>query len=525
MNFRDMMRSRMHTGALSALAVAAGLSISSTASAIDPVTLIEPVDGSNIQVYTVGTGLPPSISVEALAQIGGGTFANTSGSRVTFTAPNVDFKVGTTTTAGQDDGDGEWEGIVDLLDDPNSASPFDDGMGTLSFDATVQALATVADYYDEETTVTDSSTVTVYVTDISADDDNGDGIPNPDVLADLFLGVPVQVVIPGASGATLTVTTTNISDLTPGTTVTVDSVVQADVYYGGTVGASISVTAPTLGDLQAIPGLATNLALQNATNAVLIVETSSHAGDLTSDVDDDPATKQAGLLPAFVHISILLSSDGVTWTALVLGEGESIPANTIQVEVVVTGFVGTITRLRQYIFPVVYVPADHDFAAGVDADWTLHGDTNDAPVVTDFSRSINLDGTGDLTEPGSIIGVRVNNAGAGGGGGSGDTCFIATAAYGTPMAEEINTLRQVRDTYMMNNVAGSTFVDSYYRVAPFIADKVADSPALAAVVRALLTPFILLGKLILAAPMAVVALMLAGAGLVLAHRKTRITNS
>ena len=89
------------------------------------------------------------------------------------------------------------------------------------------------------------------------------------------------------------------------------------------------------------------------------------------------------------------------------------------------------------------------------------------------------------------------------------------------MAAEIDTLRAVRDTYLLNNVAGAAFVDVYYRLSPAVADKVAESPMLAALVRALLTPFVLLGKLILAAPMALMGLMLAGAGLVLAHRRAR----
>ena len=39
-------------------------------------------------------------------------------------------------------------------------------------------------------------------------------------------------------------------------------------------------------------------------------------------------------------------------------------------------------------------------------------------------------------------------------------CFIATAAYGTPMAEEIQILREVRDGYLLTNTAGRALVDS-----------------------------------------------------------------
>lgn len=97
----------------------------------------------------------------------------------------------------------------------------------------------------------------------------------------------------------------------------------------------------------------------------------------------------------------------------------------------------------------------------------------------------------------------------GGGGGSGGTCFIATAAYGTPMAEEINTLRAVRDTYMLNNAVGAAFVDTYYRFSPPIADFIAQSPALRLIVRVILTPIVLLSKLTLASPLAGALAMLA----------------
>ena len=110
-------------------------------------------------------------------------------------------------------------------------------------------------------------------------------------------------------------------------------------------------------------------------------------------------------------------------------------------------------------------------------------------------------------------------AGGDSGGGGGGPCFIATAAYGTPMAAEIDTLRDVRDSYLLTNSAGTAFVDTYYRVSPAIADVVASSPALAALVRVLLGPVIFLGKVALAMPMltALVGLSL-GAAFMLRRR-------
>lgn len=64
-------------------------------------------------------------------------------------------------------------------------------------------------------------------------------------------------------------------------------------------------------------------------------------------------------------------------------------------------------------------------------------------------------------------------------------CFIATAAYGTETAAELNILRDFRDQVLLKNPLGSRFVDAYYRVSPPIADFIAKNDFLRAVVREL----------------------------------------
>jgi hypothetical protein len=65
-------------------------------------------------------------------------------------------------------------------------------------------------------------------------------------------------------------------------------------------------------------------------------------------------------------------------------------------------------------------------------------------------------------------------------------CFIATAAYDTPTAEQIDVLREFRDTVLLKNNVGSQFVTLYYQFSPPIADFIAGNELLRTLVRELL---------------------------------------
>jgi uncharacterized repeat protein (TIGR02543 family) len=65
-------------------------------------------------------------------------------------------------------------------------------------------------------------------------------------------------------------------------------------------------------------------------------------------------------------------------------------------------------------------------------------------------------------------------------------CFIATAAYGTPTAEQIDVLREFRDVVLLKSALGSRFVALYYRLSPPVADFVARNEVVRTLVRELL---------------------------------------
>lgn len=70
------------------------------------------------------------------------------------------------------------------------------------------------------------------------------------------------------------------------------------------------------------------------------------------------------------------------------------------------------------------------------------------------------------------------------------SCFIATAAYGTPMAQEINALRWFRDSKMEPNLIGRYLIALYYDTSPPLAGIIARSNSLRAFVRLNLKPII-----------------------------------
>jgi len=112
----------------------------------------------------------------------------------------------------------------------------------------------------------------------------------------------------------------------------------------------------------------------------------------------------------------------------------------------------------------------------------------------DKSATLRLSYTGlgaangeDVLVPLSGTGV---SDGGGGGGGEGGGCFIATAAFGSPLHHCVNILREFRDMYLLKNSAGRAFVRWYYIHSPRYARIIAESKILKLLTRVALLPLI-----------------------------------
>jgi hypothetical protein len=71
-----------------------------------------------------------------------------------------------------------------------------------------------------------------------------------------------------------------------------------------------------------------------------------------------------------------------------------------------------------------------------------------------------------------------------------DACFIATAAYGSVLAADVEMLRRFRDLALKRTVLGELFVETYYTFGPPVAGVIGESELLRATSRTFLAPLV-----------------------------------
>jgi uncharacterized repeat protein (TIGR02543 family)/uncharacterized delta-60 repeat protein len=109
----------------------------------------------------------------------------------------------------------------------------------------------------------------------------------------------------------------------------------------------------------------------------------------------------------------------------------------------------------------------------------VSGTSNPITVTMDSDKSI----TANFTQ------IPIDGDGDGDNGGGGG-CFIASAAYGSPLHPHVDILRDFRDKYLMTNKIGRSLVEQYYKHSPFFAELIAKHRVLRAAVRFTLMPVV-----------------------------------
>ena len=114
-------------------------------------------------------------------------------------------------------------------------------------------------------------------------------------------------------------------------------------------------------------------------------------------------------------------------------------------------------------------------------------DMEPEPVVETESVSEPMCGTGTVLKDGVCV-VKEKESSSGGG------CLIATAAYGSEMAPQIQFLREIRDNTVLQTESGSVFMTGfnqfYYSFSPAVADYERENPVFKETVKLALTPML-----------------------------------
>ncbi len=151
-------------------------------------------------------------------------------------------------------------------------------------------------------------------------------------------------------------------------------------------------------------------------------------------------------------------------------------------------------------------------------DYDSSGDESPYSTPVAWAAAGATGSTAQMAAAQAAVAGATDSSGSGSSGGGGGGCFIATAAYGSYLAPQVQVLREFRDRHLLTNRTGTALVALYYRVSPPLAEYIKTHETLRAATRCLLTPVVYGAKYPAAVLFVFPALV---AGLCIARRRKR----
>ncbi|MCC6153204.1 MAG: IPT/TIG domain-containing protein, partial [Candidatus Hydrogenedentes bacterium] len=190
--------------------------------------------------------------------------------------------------------------------------------------------------------------------------------------------------------------------------------------------------------------------------------------------------------------------------------------NDFPVTITGTNFDNPVVRFEGVIMPIQGTPTSTTIVVAFPAGGLPFTGALDVQVKNDNGLiAIKPDGFTYINSP-------TGGGGGGGFGGGGGLpvggCFIATAAYGSPFAEHLDAFRGFRDGVLLKTAPGTALVEAYYTLSPALADELAARPAMAYLVRLVLTPVAWMIEAPVLAALLILGVLM-GAAMFRAHRK------
>jgi len=156
-------------------------------------------------------------------------------------------------------------------------------------------------------------------------------------------------------------------------------------------------------------------------------------------------------------------------------------------------FKQVILEAVHFHFIITYLNHENNFDEGdVDFDNMINSFKTSLPSSQKFttpeSEVIVLDDNFSETEEASTDESASNGSQSGGG------CLIATAAFGSEMAPQVQFLREIRDNIVLQTESGTSFMTAfnqfYYSFSPTIADYERENPVFKETVKLAITPLL-----------------------------------